>query len=299
MARFWSQFDDRSNQGTAGDMTILRQAWRAFLALFYDGGFAMAGAMAFSLVLAIFPFFMFVSGIAGFIGGAELAAVAAEQIFQMMPREVAAYLVPQIEAVLGQERYSLLTYGGLITLFFASNGIESLRWALNTSYEDDDQRSIFWLRLQSFALVIMTALVMLFLAYTVVIAPLISSAFGANLAALLPHALLSKWLRIIVAFLILVTLLFVFHAWLPARRRSLAELWPGIAMTIILWGLTAYGFSYYLDFTNYSTIYAGLSQAVIALIFFYLASAIMIYGAEFNHARALERRAIQAGPART
>ncbi len=266
-------------------MQIIRQAWQAFVALFYDGGFAMACAMAFSLVLAIFPFFMFVSAIAGFLGGPEMAAVAAEQIFQLLPDEVARFLVPQIEAVLGQERYDLLTYGGLITLFFASNGIESLRWALNTSYEDKDERSIFWLRLQSFGLVVMTALVMLFLAYTVVIAPLISSAFGAKLSVLLPQALVSKWLRIVVAFVILVALLFAFHAWLPAGHRRFKDLWPGIMATIIMWLVTGYGFSYYLGFTNYGAIYAGMSQVVIVLIFFYLSSAIMIFGAEYNHAR--------------
>lgn len=266
-------------------MRFFKLAWRAFANLFNDGGFSMAGAVAFSLVLAVFPFFMFVSAVAGFLGGADLAAVAAEQTFHLLPKEVARYLVPQIEAVLGQERYDLLTVGGLVTLFFASNGVESLRWALNTSYEDEDNRSIFWLRLQSTAFVIMTALVLLFLSYTVLIAPLFAKTYGAKLSLLLPGALLSEWLRIFMGLIILVALLFTFHAWLPGRQRSLQQLWPGIALTIILWGLSAYGYSYYLAYSQYGAIYAGLSQIVIAMIFFYISAAILIFGAEYNHVR--------------
>jgi len=266
-------------------MRFFKLAWQAFANLFNDGGFSMAGAVAFSLVLAIFPFFMFVSAMAGFLGGPDLAAIATEQTFQLLPKEVARYLVPQIEAVLGQDRYDLLTVGGLVTLFFASNGIESLRWALNTSYEDNDERSFFWLRLQSTGFVIMTALVLLFLSYTVLIAPLVANSFGAKLSVLLPGALLSEWLRIFMGLIILVALLFAFHAWLPGRQRSFNELWPGIGLTIILWGLGAYGYSYYLGYSQYGAIYAGLSQIVITMIFFYISAAILIFGAEYNHVR--------------
>ena len=61
---------------------------RALYELFQDSGFSMAGAVAFSFVLSLFPFCIFLGAIAGYFGGAPLAKAAVEQLFQVVPAPV-------------------------------------------------------------------------------------------------------------------------------------------------------------------------------------------------------------------
>ena len=87
------------------------------------------------------------------------------------------------------------------------------------------------------------------------------------------------------AFCLLIFVVFACHRWLPGRRRQLAQLRPGILLTLALWIIAASGFSLYLDsFANYSATYAGLAGIMTALIFLYLMAAILIFGAEYNSA---------------
>ena len=109
---------------------LRRAAWRVF----DDGGVSMAGAVAFSFLLSLFPFCIFLGALAGTLGGRELAAAAIAQLFQAVPETVAKALAPEVEKVMGQSQYGLVTIGAAISLFFATSAIESLRAALNSAY---------------------------------------------------------------------------------------------------------------------------------------------------------------------
>ncbi|MEO1793836.1 MAG: YhjD/YihY/BrkB family envelope integrity protein, partial [Pseudomonadota bacterium] len=57
---------------------------------------------------------------------------------------------------------------------------------------------------------------------------------------------------------------------------------PGVAVSVVLWLATASLYSYYLSFSDYTRFYAGLSQLMVALIFFQVTAVIIIVGAEIN-----------------
>jgi membrane protein len=81
------------------------------------------------------------------------------------------------------------------------------------------------------------------------------------------------------------------HKWLPYGRRRLAEIAPGIAVTLVGWIVLGAAFGRYLAqySGNYVTTYAGLASAMIALVFLYWTAGIFIYGGEFNQAIRKER----------
>ena len=94
-----------------------------------------------------------------------------------------------------------------------------------------------------------------------------------------------------VAVVVLVIALLIVHLWLPAGRRSLGQIAPGIIATLVLWLITGAAFGRYLAsfaFT-YVTMYAGLASAMIALVFLYACASIFIYGGELNSAIAQTR----------
>ena len=85
---------------------------------------------------------------------------------------------------------------------------------------------------------------------------------------------------------VLLVALVLVHKWLPAGRRRLGEIAPGIFVTMVLWLVAGVAFGRYLaDFAyTYVTYYAGLASAMIALVFLYYTALIFVYGGELNDA---------------
>jgi membrane protein len=97
-----------------------------------------------------------------------------------------------------------------------------------------------------------------------------------------------------VASAVLIITLLLVHLWLPAGRRHLRDIIPGIVATLVLWLAGGALFGRYLaEFAvTYVSMYAGLASPMIALVFLYVTASIFIYGGELNAAiwRASERR---------
>jgi len=275
----------------------IRLGYRVALDAFYrfnaDDGWAIASHIALSVLMAMFPFLILITAIAGFIGSQNLADQVAQIIVEAWPREVSNRIAGQFHDVLTTARGDLLTVGAVFAIYFASSGVESLRIGLNRAYGLIDPRRWWLLRLESIGYVLVAAIGLLALSFLVVLGPLMFT-------AALVHA---PWIakierhfnigRFVVASILLVTSLLILHMWLPAGRRRFAEVWPGIVATLALWLACGYSFGRYLaDFSyTYVNYYAGLASVMMALVFLYLIASIFVYGGELNAAIAREREA--------
>ena len=266
------------------ELKVLR---RALWTLFEDSGFSMAGAIAFSFLLSLFPFCIFLGALAGTIGGQDLAAFAVGQLFDAVPEPVAKALAPEVGRVMGQSQYGLLSIGAAISLFFATSAVESLRAALNVAYRVREPRSYLWCLAQSSLFVFASAAGMLVVAWGVVVGPaLAASSNSAAVLWLVEHGLFSPPTRYTIVLCVTLAQLLAYHIWLAAGRRSIADIWPGAVLSVALWILAAALYSRWLTFSDYTKFYAGLTQLLSALIFFQVSGMIMILGAEFNRALA-------------
>jgi membrane protein len=271
-----------------GQLKVLR---RALWTLFEDSGFSMSGAIAFSFVLSIFPFCIFLGALAGTIGGRDLAAYAVGQLFDAVPEPVAKALAPEVERVMGQSQYGLLTIGAAVALFFATSAIESLRAALNVAYRVREGRSFLWCMLQSSLFVLFTAAGMLVVSWGIVVGPALAAQSNSSAVHwLLDHGLFAPSTRYTIVLCVTLAQLFAYHLWLAAGDRTLWDVWPGVLLSLALWLLLASIYSSWLIFSDYSKFYAGLTQLLSALIFFQLSGMIFILGAEFNRALAEARQ---------
>lgn len=270
----------------------------AVRAVYADSGFAMAGAVAFSFVLSLFPFCIFLGALAGVFGGEERAQEGIKRLFEIVPKPVAEALAPEVMAVMGRTRFDLLTYGALISLFFATSAIESLRAALNVAYRQRETRPYPVCLLQSTAFVVLSAIGVLVLTWGVVVGPEMIARFKPAWLLWLAD---SGWVSLVVRFVIVVGVLGVqlvgYHLWLAAGRRRLVEVLPGILLSIVLWLLAARLFSSWLTISNYSRFYAGLTSIMSTLVFFQLSAIIIILGAELNRGLMEIRHAALAGGA--
>ena len=264
-------------------MQRYRTLLEAIYRLYEHSGFALAGAMAYSFVVSLFPFCIFLGALAGVFGGRELANEAVAQLFQILPQEVAAGIAPQVESIMGNSRIDLLTASAGLALFFAMTAIETLRTALNAAYRVVEQRSYFLCLLRSMLFVLISAATVLILAWAVIVGPVIAARVEPNLTQpLVDSTWLGETVRYGLAVAVIAALLIAFHLWLAAGKRRLKNVWPGVLLSMVLWLVVASVYSYYLDFGDWSRFYAGLTQLMVALIFFQLTGVIVILGAELN-----------------
>jgi membrane protein len=258
------------------------EAFRHFLA---DDGWAIASHIALSTLMAMFPFLIVVTALAGFFfGSRELADEAARILLEAWPEAVAAPLALDVAGVLTSTRGGVLTFGVLFALYFASSGVESLRIGLNRAYSVTEPRPWWLMRLESILYVLIGAVAMLAFSFLVVLAPLIWGKLVRYVPTLEPLGGIVTFSRYTVAVVVLVVALTIVHLWLPAGRRLLFEIAPGIVTTLLLWLISGAAFGRYLaEYAfAYTTMYAGLASAMIALIFLYVCASIFIYGGELN-----------------
>ena len=263
----------------ARPQTLLGALYRTYR----DSGFTMAGAVAFSFLLALFPFCIFVGALAGVFGGRTLADRAIKELFEVFPSQVAEALVPQIEAIMGTQRFDLVTIGAGVALFFATMGIETLRNALNYAYRTPETRPYPLCLLISAGFVIFNAAGTLFITWLLIVAPVLAAEFEPSW---LKNIHETTWWDFLVRYVgagaVIVLLLTAVHKWLAAGSRDISDVLPGVTVSVILWLMLAGLYSTYLNFSDYTRFYAGLSQLMIALIFFQVTAVIIIVGAEVN-----------------
>jgi membrane protein len=259
----------------------------AFYTFLADDGWAIASHIALSTLMALFPFLIVLTSLAGFFGSKELADQAAGLMLQVWPKQVADALSGEIHDVLTTTRGDILTIGAVLAVYFASNGVEALRIALNRAYSVVETRRWYWLRLESIAYTLVAAVTALAMAFLIVLGPLILQAARRHIPLIVEsNEQLLNFLRYGVTITALIVALFILHAWVPAGRRGFLQILPGIVFTMAASLVSGIVFGQYLArfANNYVTMYAGLASVIIALVFLYFIAAIFVYGGELNAA---------------
>ena len=268
----------------------MRRAFAIALDAYYrfleDDGWAIASHIALSTLMALFPFLILVTALAAFLGARDLADQAANLLLEAWPKEAAEPLAGEIHRVLTTTRGDVLTFSAVFSVYFAANGVESLRIGLNRAYSVRETRNWILLRLESIAYVLVGAIALLAFTVFIVLGPLLFAATLRYAPWLEPLETTFTFTRFAIATGLIAVALFVLHKWLPAGHRKFREIVVGILATLVLWLVGGILFGRYLaEFaSNYVTYYAGLASVVIALVFLYLTASIFMFGGELNAA---------------
>ena len=250
-----------------------------------DDGWAMASHVALSSLLAIFPFLIFGTALASFLGANEFSDTAVHLIFDTWPEAIAAPISREVVQVLTIPHGGLLTISVLAAAYFASNGAEAVRISLNRAYRARETRPWYITRAISLAYVLAAVLALAFVSLLLVFVPLAA----VYVEQWFPWAqtilnLIESW-RVWGTIIVLAFTLTVSHLYMPAGQRSLLDVLPGVIFTLAVWAGSAFVFAYYIStFANYTRTYAGLASIMIVLVFLYMVGVIFIVGGEINAA---------------
>lgn len=250
-----------------------------------DDGWSMSSHLAITALMALFPFLIFATALASFLGANAFADTAVHLVFDTWPKEIAEPIASEVVNVLTVQRGDFLTVSVVIAAIFASNGIEALRVSLNRAYRVVEDRPFLFRRLQSLAFVFLATFGFVAISVLLVLTPLIGGIAIRNMPWIEPYmGTITLW-RYMIASAVIVLGLVAVHFWLPAGKRSFADIIPGIVFTLAGWLIGSSLFAAYLDrFSSYVTTYAGLASIMIAVVFLYIVSAVFILGGEMNAA---------------
>lgn len=274
--------------------------WQALERLTRHDGSEIAGFIAYTILVSLFPFVIFLCSLAGFLGNAQTAQEVINAAFNTLPREVASTLSPIVREIFKQEQPGLMTIGILGTLWVTSSGVEALRMGVMRGWGIKETRPVWRRRLTSLLYVALAGITVLAASVLVIAGPL----FMAKLEHFLFLSdtlffLIAYLLRISIGFGLIAGTVAVLYRVMPPKAIPWQQVWPGALLVAASWILLASLFSFYLSQSgDYSMTYGSLGGVVITLLFLHFSTMLFLLGVEFN-AVLQQRKRLHRRTART
>jgi membrane protein len=258
---------------------VLKQSFRKF---FGDDMPTYGAALALRILLALFPFLIFLTALLGFLG--------APGLFDWM-REQASYVVPAqgMEAVdnvlsdLQTPRGGLMSVGILLAIYSASIAIAATMNALNVAYEVNERRPVWKRYLVAIIYTVALAAMLTGAALLMAVGPDQLRVLAAHVG--LGELFISVWTLLrwpVAVVLLMLTVALVYWA-APNAKLPFRLISPGAVLAVVVWIGASLLFGLYVqNFARYDATYGSIGAVVVLIFYFYLSAAVMLFGAEFN-----------------
>jgi membrane protein len=263
---------------------LLRPFWRALVRFLDHDGPALGASIAFSILLALFPFVLFLVALSGILGQDDQVQDFMVYVFEFLPVEVGRALYPTVSSiVLSPPRQGILTVSMIGTLWVSSSGVESLRTALDRAYGVTDRRPFWWRRIQGLGFVFGGAGGILIVMLLIVVGPLAWQAVHAIIDIPERFERTYNALRYLAGGFGLGLVVWCLYRLLPNVKQRWIHALPGTCFSTVVWLVVATLYSMYLqNVADYAITYGSLGGIIGAMIFFFFTAMIFIYGAELN-----------------
>ena len=265
--------------------------WKTFSSEFYNKFLetdisSRAAQVAFYFSFAFFPLLLFLVTLFGIIleSTDRLQGELYQYLAQVMPGDAYSLVRTTMDEIIKNSSSGKLTLGALFTLWSASAGVDSLRGALNSVYEVDEDRSWWYTKGQSL-LITFLFILMLGVALGALAAGTQMLERGLGLVG---YQFSSGWILSLLQFagvaILLICVTAVIYSWLPSFEEF-HWVWvsPGAIVAILLWALLTSGFRLYLQYFNsYNKAYGSLGAVIILMLWMYLTAMALLIGGAMN-----------------
>ena len=242
-----------------------------------------AAAVAFYSFLALIPALAALVSILGLVAQGQNPTEVIDDLFGALPAEAKELLSEQLETISESSSGSLsfgLVIGVVLSIWSASGAIGQLMTTINIAYDEEETRSWFLRKGLALALTF-GAIVFVALAVFVVVGfPVLieNTGLGIGMRRLLGILI---WPALAVAFGMALAILYR----VSPDRRDAHWKWVsvGSVFAIVAWVLVTLAFRIYVSqFGSYNETYGSLAGVIVALMWLWLSSIIVLLGAEIN-----------------
>ena len=242
-----------------------------------------ASSLAFNFFLAFFPSIILFFTLIPYIPITGIQETLMDLLTVVLPPSTNEITFNTLDDIINNPRIKLLSIGFILSLYFSTNGINSLIEAFNASYHINETRPIIQQRLLSLALTLLLSSILI-IAMGLII-------FGKSIVNLLTEyelitlyagklILYGKWSVILLMLLIGISILFHIG---PSIKSKWKLLTPGSILATLGIIITSIGFNYYINhFSQYNKIYGSIGTLIIILSWIYFNSIILLTGFELN-----------------
>lgn len=254
----------------------------------------LAAELSYRYFLALFPFFIFLAALGGFIASAasidDPTQKLMNQIGESLPADARSVLETQVRSVLEGHNGGLLSIGIIGAIWAASGAMKAVIKALNRAYDVPETRP-FWKSMSLAVGMTVAATFGILGSFVLLIA---TQAFGRDIADAMNagHQFeltvqILRWPAVILLVMTAVALLY----WL-APNLDVPFHWisPGAVLFTVTWVVASIAFGLYVaNFSSYNATYGTLGGVVVLLIWLYLTNLVFLIGAEVDALLAEEK----------
>jgi membrane protein len=248
-----------------------------------DDCLGRAAQLAYYFLFALFPFFLFLTSLLGFLPIPNLLDRLLELLGQMLPGEALQLVQENVRDLVTNQRGGLLSFGILAALWTSSSALTAIVDSLNRAYGVDEGRP-FW-KVRGLAILLTVGL------SAFLIVSLILLTFGPQLGAWLADLFglgrlfeltwnVLRW-PVIVGLMILAMGLLYYLA--PDVEHQWQWITPGSVCAVIGWVLASLGFAFYVNhFGSYNATYGSIGAVIVLLTWMYVTGLFILIGGEIN-----------------
>jgi membrane protein len=242
---------------------------------------AIGAQMTYYLILAFFPFLIFLMTIVSYTSVTSTNIL--ENISPVLAHETYVVIETFVNEILMSRNTTLLSFGMIGTLWASSSGLMAIMKGLNKAYDEAEDRPFWKVRGISILFTLAMGIVIL-LAFVLLI---FGEGMGERVFIWLhfPDNFNTIW-QVIKYSIPLLTMFIVFiflYSISPNRRLTIREVIPGSIFSSLGWIVTSLLFAFYVNhWGNFTKTYGSIGGIIILLIWLYLSSVIILLGGEIN-----------------
>lgn len=255
---------------------------------FHDNVFILARAASYSAALALFPGLIVAAAVLFRRNASQTIFDLTIAMGEVLPPSVHQLLTSYLE-ISDQRSGTVLTIAGVLAFLFWADLIATWMEGFRAAYRVP-RRSSLW---KDYGV----AIGLVFLSILPMSAANLSLILSRQIEIVITRRLGPQWWLVessklrwwIVAWLTFTVILAVLYYVAPNRRQRWRDVWQGAALAASAWAPTTALFTFYVqNLARYREFYGGIWAVIVLLIWTYLASVFVLFGAEFNATR--ERR---------
>ena len=269
-----------------GGLSARQLGKRVLASINDDNLLGRASELAYNFILALFPLMLFLLSLFGMFAsrGTVLKTNLLTYLSQVLPPAAFQVVSHTLAEVTRNASNGKLTFGILLTIWFASGGMTAMISGLNGAYGIRESRS--WLKVHAIAVGLTIAISLLII---LALAAVLAGGYVANVVGSyygLREVTIFAWrvAQVIVAVAFVMLSFSVIYYFGPdVEEQHWYWITPGSLIGVLVWIAASFGFRAYLHFFNsYSKTYGSLGAVMILLMWLYVTSFSFLIGGEIN-----------------
>lgn len=243
----------------------------------------IAGNLAYSSILALFPFLLFLTTILAFLPIRGLTERLLAESRGVLPTGVVPLVEDTVRGVVFDQNGWLLLLSIAAAIWTASGGVASLAAGLNHCWEVRETRSWVAVRARSIVITIGATILLVVMAAALIVGPSLVERATAFLRLDGVVAVVWGWLRWPAAAVAMSILLAVLYWACPNVKQPFRVFTVGSLFAVPAWiGVSLLFNLYVTHLGSFNRTYGALGTAVVLLIWTYLSGLIVLIGGEMN-----------------